>query len=157
MYNPNEIAEYFLSKYGQDGNITPMKLIKLVYIAHGWYLGITGNPLINEKPQAWKYGPVIESLYHSYKTFGNTPIKSKFSGGDVLNNEQDEKFLDKIWEVYGEFNGVELSVKTHQSNTPWSKVWGEIENSNSYSVEIPEKYIKEYYRNLVSKNQSKKD
>ncbi|MCB0375635.1 MAG: DUF4065 domain-containing protein, partial [Sinomicrobium sp.] len=75
MYNPVIVANYFLSKYGVDYHITPMKLVKLVYIAHGWHLGITDNALIDENPEAWKYGPVIPRIYHEFKKFGKNPIK----------------------------------------------------------------------------------
>ena len=88
MYNPIIIANYFLSKYGVDYNITPMKLVKLVYIAHGWHLGITNNALIDENPEAWKYGPVIPRVYHTFKKFGKNPVKSN----EIANVDNDLPF-----------------------------------------------------------------
>lgn len=153
-YRPNKIADYFLSKYGQEKGITPMKLIKLVYIAHGWYLGITDKTLIDENPEAWKYGPVIASLYHEYKHFGNNPIKKEFSEAVSLGDEKDEKFLDRIWSVYGKFSGTELSAKTHLFDTPWSKVWNSVKNANYLSLQIPENYIKDYYKKILLVNKA---
>ena len=74
-YKPKDIADYFLLKGADDANMTPMKLIKLVYIAHGWSLGLYNKTLINEQPQAWKFGPVIPSLYDEFKEFGNKKIE----------------------------------------------------------------------------------
>ena len=47
-----------------------MKVQKLVYFAHGWHLGITKKPLINEQVEAWPYGAVIPSLYDYLKQWG---------------------------------------------------------------------------------------
>jgi uncharacterized phage-associated protein len=52
-----------------------MKLIKTVFIAHGFYLASKDKPLVNEFVQAWKYGPVIDSVYHEFKGLGHKPIK----------------------------------------------------------------------------------
>src|SRR5687767_12203236 len=74
-YDPKSIANYFIDLAAAEGKkLTPLQLIKLVYIAHGWYLGLTGKPLINESPQAWQYGPVIPSLYHALKIHGNDAV-----------------------------------------------------------------------------------
>jgi len=51
-----------------------MQLIKLVYIAHGWTLGLYNQPLIGKQVEAWTYGPVIPSVYHDFKHYGRDPI-----------------------------------------------------------------------------------
>ena len=52
-----------------------MKLIKLVYIAHGWHLALeNGKSLISEAVMAWKYGHVINSLYQKLKRYGSQDI-----------------------------------------------------------------------------------
>jgi len=151
MYRPVQIADYFITKFGSEGQITPMKLIKLVYIAHGWYLGITNKPLIDENPEAWKYGPVIPSLYHKYKSYKNTFIPPEVITVS-LGDKELEAFLDKIWDVYGKFDGIQLSAKTHQDDSPWSRVWNGVKNGNYLSLQIPENFIAEHYRYLLDKN-----
>ena len=57
---------------------TPMHMIKLVYLSHGWMLGLRERSLINEAVEAWRYGPVVPSVYHRFKSFvGGT----HFGGG----------------------------------------------------------------------------
>ena len=74
-YTPITIATYFLQKEKDNRTITPMKIIKLVYIAQGWYLALkNGNSLISENAEAWKYGPVIPSLYDRFRTWGSSVI-----------------------------------------------------------------------------------
>ena len=58
MYQPLTISNYFIQKLHETGSpVTAMKLIKLVYIAHGWHLALeNGKSLISEAVMAWKYG-----------------------------------------------------------------------------------------------------
>lgn len=75
MHDPKAVANYILDCGKEDGEtLSPMKLIKLVYLAHGWNLGLTGEPLITEHVQAWRYGPVIPSIYHDFKEYGNQVV-----------------------------------------------------------------------------------
>ena len=53
----------------QDIETTVMHVLKLVYLAHGWMLGLHKRPLIKEQVEAWLYGPVILVLYQKYKYF----------------------------------------------------------------------------------------
>ena len=62
VHTPLAIANAFIERaLREEYPITHMKVQKLVYIAHGWSLGIRGEDLINENIMAWKYGPVIAS------------------------------------------------------------------------------------------------
>ena len=76
MLSSITVAKRFIDIAEKDnGNtLTPMQLLKLVYIAHGTMLGKYSMPLINDKVEAWKYGPVIKPLYDAIKTYRNEPV-----------------------------------------------------------------------------------
>lgn len=157
MYNPLDISHYFLTKYGKVNDITPMKLVKLVYISHGWYLGLTDNALIDENPEAWKYGPVIPSVYHYFKNFGGDAIKLP-EDIDVVLPENIVSFLDKIWSVYGKCDAIQLSAKTHEIGSPWYLQWARLQSNNFSglrSSQIPDNSIKQYYKDKLIKNKAK--
>ncbi len=155
MIKSIKIADYFINKYGSNGNITLMKLIKLVYIAHGWHLGLTGEPLLGENAEAWKYGPVIPSVYHCYKHNGSNPIKecvNDFEAEDYfapLYEGSKNELLDKIWEVYGNYSGIDLSEMTHQEGTPWYKT---LNDEEGFTQQISDFLIKDYYSGLSETN-----
>src|ERR1700738_3701746 len=74
-YDARAVANYFLERAKAEGiPITPMAIQKLVYFAHGWMLAVYGRPLINQRIEAWEYGPVIRDLYQQFKRFGDLPI-----------------------------------------------------------------------------------
>jgi uncharacterized phage-associated protein len=131
-YEPTTIANYFIQEKSSLGKLTPMKIIKLTYLSYSWYLALTKgeSSLLNEKPRAWKYGPVFNSLYNGLKKNGKLEIQSKLPtcNEEVLTDEI-VLFLDKIWSKYGEFTGVQLSSMTHADGTPWSDSYVNNENN----------------------------
>lgn len=157
MQDSIAVANYFIKKSNDSGDyMTTMKLLKLVYIAHGWHLALAdGEPLIGEKIEAWKLGPVIPSVYREFRSTGNitdfgTIGASKGFGISIPKVEDQDiiKLLDKIWEVYGKLNGMQLSTITHQEGTPWSEVW----NPTIRHIEIPNELIRKHYEHIMSKN-----
>ena len=131
--------------------ITPMKIIKLIYIAHGHYLAKKDSPLFSERVEAWDYGPVIPSLYHEFKIYGAFPIdsfakerkgilmKTPFAlGGGVF------QFLGKVWNKYRNEDAIELANKTHEEGTPWHTTRYSIEYQHNRNI-IKNSLIREYY------------
>lgn len=147
MYNCFDIAKKFIELSLSDGiSMTPMKLLKLTYISHGYYLAFTNKPLFDNKIEAWQYGPVIPDLYHIIKRTNfqdkDYNILEMYSNKSLL--KEDNKFISVIWNAYKKFDGGQLSSKTHESGTPWDKVY----NGESFKV-INNQIIKEYYKNKI--------
>ena len=59
---------------GKDLNLTPLKLMKLVFFAHGWCLGLTKKPLVCELVEAWPTGPVFPDLYRVIGKYGESAV-----------------------------------------------------------------------------------
>ncbi len=161
MYNPITIANYFIYKSIDEGEpITPMKVLKLVYIAHGWYLGLRKEPLLTEQTEAWKYGPVVESVYRAFKDYGKEDIVRVrfFAEGDkrefteLLSKQDDITFLEKIWSIYKLYSGIQLSSLTHLPNTPWDITWNKNGGSLMNGAIIPNSLIKDHYEEKAKKN-----
>ena len=176
-YSPGAIANHFLELSGRDQNpLTPMQLLKLVYISHGWHLATTGEPLFDECVEAWKYGPVIPSLFHEFKRFGGSAItelafvpvsKSSVEGYPELSfdseapfiNKKDEKtkqLLEWVWRSYGKKDGWELSRLTHLPDTPWSQAVEAMRRSAPAGVWTPaytidNESIRKHYVDLWAK------
>lgn len=158
MVKSLSIANYFIKKAMQTAaELTPMKLIKLVYIANGWYLAIKKEPLIDENVEAWKFGPVVPTVYHEFKRYYKGQIDSLYvdpAGNTPMPDDPEIiHFLDRIWEVYGRLNGMQLSALTHQTGTPWFQVWHNQGGSGKNSVVIGTGIIKDHYIQKMNSNQ----
>lgn len=149
-FSPFATARFFIEESRPENGLTPMKLIKLAYIAHGWHLAFFDKPLLSETVQAWKYGPVIESLYHGFKQYGNELIpKSELSCLQDLSSdfiETSRPLLVKVWEKYGGLSGLHLSALTHQPGTPWYEVWYQDGGKDKKCAQIPDQIIQKFYR-----------
>ena len=104
-----------------------MKLQKLAYYAHGWNLGLTGEPLLDEQIQAWSYGPVVFSVYKAFQEYGADEIMGRGSDWEFSDVRQPQlktpslrdypireavyvrNLLARIWDVYR---------RTQQGNCP---------------------------------------
>jgi uncharacterized phage-associated protein len=152
MHNATSIANFFIRKGIEDGKpIDQMKVQKLVYFAHGWYLAITNKPLLNEAIEAWRFGPVIPSLYHSLKYSGNQAITSTISvRKDPTIDETDpevQAYLNRIWNLYSPLSGIQLSNITHEEETPWARIAKEFNNQIPADKDIDNESIKQYFLN----------
>ena len=64
---PSEVTNFFLRKSWKEGSdITVMKLIKILWFAYGFWLALTKKRLFDEQFEAWRYGPVVPSIYHEF-------------------------------------------------------------------------------------------
>lgn len=150
MIQPLHIANYFIQNHLNGGNLTPLKLVKLTYISHGWHLGIADVPFFEENIQAWQYGPVIKSVYHTFKHHGKNPVDNPFLMMSSPNyTDFQTKLLNKIWEVYGGYDGLALSTKTHQPGTPWYTAWHELGGKQQHGIIIPNDIIKKHYKKRI--------
>ena len=167
MATAKEVANYFLSKYRKHG-ITPLKIQKLVYVAHGWHLALYDEPLVDDEyVEAWQYGPVFASLYHEFKYRGQLPIVELATKVDIepngariettphipKSNKKTRKLLDRIWEVYGNYTGLQMSALCHQPDSPWEharKVALGRRNAN-----ICDEKIKEHYKEKLNQSKQK--
>ncbi len=156
-YTPAHIANYFLQKAEkEDINISPMKLLKLVYIGYGWVIALTNEKLFGEPIQAWQHGPVVPSLYNEFKSYGKYPIDTLATELDLdkgtvstpkISKEHDNirAILGKVWGVYKDFSAWSLRNKTHEEGTPWDQTY---RASGAFSDIDPE-LIKTHFHNKI--------
>jgi uncharacterized phage-associated protein len=113
--------------------LTQIKLYKILYFAHGWYLASKSRPLIAQDFEAWEYGPVVRVLYNSFKEFKKSPIMNRarklniyenvYEDISPLSNETDKLYLSNVFHEYKHFDAWVLSDMTHTTGSPWDIVW----------------------------------
>lgn len=150
------VANFFVQQSAKTGtSLTPMKLLKLVYIAHGWSLALFDKPLVSEVVQAWDYGPVIPEVYYAFRHYRARQITdmARERVGDKMRapviDEADRSakaLLEKVWLNYGNCDALYLSTITHQPNTPWSRTW----ESHGKNATIPQDAIALHYKELAN-------
>ena len=151
MFSCYDISKHLLQKSKEENiPMSPMKLLKLVYMAHGYYLAFFESPLIFNEIQAWRYGPVIPDLYNTVRIFGDRNIDSRVVDRKSTKDlDLDTKeFITAFWNRYKHMTGGQLSTLTHQPNTPWDITY----NIRGINSPIDNLLIKNHYEEIVSEN-----
>lgn len=163
--NAISIANYFVDKAVQQKETSVrldlLRLVKYVYIAYGFSLAILKRKIIDErfdKVEAWKYGPVIPSVYHSFKHNKTAPITQKesilseetsdgklsFTIPEIDRNDVDlVMVLDFVWNRYQKMSDGKLITTLHHKGTPWEYCYEKGKNN-----EIYDEYTQVYYEGL---------
>ena len=147
MADARVVSNHLVDIAGEEGNtLTPMQVLKLVYISHGYRLGYNSIPLIPNRIEAWKFGPVIPDLYYSIKDRRDKPVVRVVATGleDFVDGEQD--FVAAIYNEYRALDGIQLSNLTHQDGTPWHRVY----RPNVSSLPIPDDMIQHHYASMLA-------
>ncbi len=160
-------ANYLIDEYADqdldaDHELTNLRINKLVYFAHGFYLALSEKPLLAcldngeiERLEAWTYGPVVPSLYHTFK---HVPLKlgkgDKFSystdetssSGKVIpkldiENQEIKKVIEILKTYFDPEKTFELVEISHRKNSPWETI-----KTLKQATWIPDLLIKDYFK-----------
>lgn len=143
---------------GSDPSLTPLKLLKLVYIAHGWHLALHDSALVDEDVLAWPYGPVFRDLYRATRKYNRRLVEEvpMSDREEVLTTKGKSEIGDEgidiikaVSERYKDNNGWDLTLMTHKSGTPWHRTYKKHGGISDGPV-IENYLIQEYYTNLLN-------
>ena len=68
------------------GNITNLKLQKLIFLAYGLHLSLYQEKLYSSAIEAWKLGPVVKDIYDEFKNHGREEITTR---ANILTGDND--------------------------------------------------------------------
>lgn len=110
-----DVAKYILEKQGE---MTAMKLQKLVFYSKAWIMVWDEDELFTEEIQAWANGAVVPELFKKHK--GIFKINAAFidNGDSSKLSDSQKDGIDKVLGYYGKFSAQQLSDINHQES-PW--------------------------------------
>ena len=157
-YSSKAVSNFFLAK---SRAITQLKLHKLLYYAHGWHLGLTSAPLLDEMVEAWQHGPIVPSVYHEFITCGTRPINhfavdlnpyshTLYVVRPPTDNPYVINVLEQIWKVYNEFSVPQLDQLVRVKDSPW--LITRDKHPGIKGVDIPNSLLAEHFAEKVREN-----
>ena len=148
-YTAEKIAEWFIHYAAADsgsGDLSNLKLQKLLYYAQGWCIALKGVLLFPDEIQAWSHGPVVKPLYHRFKHFESGDVTpepaSGFQWADIDSDTTD--LLIEVWEKYAQYSAWKLRNMTHEES-PWRDVF----QPNVMNVTIPTESIGAHFKGVA--------
>lgn len=149
MTSAIDVAAYILELVG---DVTTMKLQKLVYYTQARYLAVKGDPLFNNRIEAWANGPVIPDLFraHSGKYMIGRGGLGSLGSSSALSEPQ-RKAADKVVDLFGSFSGEQLRELTHEE-APWVDARKGYKPGERCEVEITVDAMRRYYASPACPN-----
>lgn len=127
-------------------SVTNLEANKLLYFAHMIALGKSNGsrPLVNERFQAWDYGPVLPSAYHYAKIFGDKAIKPFLFHRVSSVTDFDDVIVETLSEM-GQLSSFKLVAESHWEHGAWATYY----SPGSRGIDIPDESILEEYRKRI--------
>ncbi len=138
----HDVAAYILKKQGE---MSAMKLQKLVYYSQAWSLVWDEKPLFRAQIEAWANGPVVPVLYQKHR--GQFSLKAWPDGDWKKITGEAKKTIDSVLKFYGDKTGHWLSELTHKEH-PWRDARVGLSDDDRCNREITLAAMAEYYGGL---------
>jgi uncharacterized phage-associated protein len=137
-----DVAEYVLRKLGE---ISAMKLQKLVYYCQVWSLIWDEKPLFYEDIEAWANGPIVRKLFNYHR--GMFRLQHISTGNPDLLSSEEKETIDAVLNFYGSKDAQWL-IELSRSEGPWQDMRSGLNKTDRSSRVIPHDKIAEYYTSL---------
>ncbi|MGD9736427.1 MAG: Panacea domain-containing protein [Solirubrobacterales bacterium] len=142
MASAHDVAAYITQKRGE---MSAMKLQKLVYYAQAWHLVWEEKRLFPDRVEAWANGPVVPSIYREHR--GQFKVKNWRKGNPSSLSEKQRESIDAVLNFYGPKTAHYLSDLTH-SESPWRDARVGLAPGARSSKEITPAAMVEFYGSL---------
>lgn len=113
MTSAHDVAAYILQKKGE---MTAMKLHRLVYYSQAWSLVWDEEALFNEPIHAWANGPVIPAIYKLHR--GIFKVSEWPKGDPSRLTPLQQETVDAVLKFYGHRSSQWLNDLAHRER-PW--------------------------------------
>jgi uncharacterized phage-associated protein len=140
-----DVAAYILQHAGE---MTTMKLQKLVYYCQAWGLVWDEAPLFKEPIEAWVNGPIVRELYESHRGFFSVDATKITADPSKLDANQKDT-VDNVLKYYGGKSSKYLVDLTHEED-PWklARERAGLSTMERGDAEITHADMAEYYSSL---------
>lgn len=144
------VANHLIStayRHQDDDDLTPLRIQKLMYFLHGWYMAVTGTALLSEPFVHGQYGPKLKILDEALTAYAGVPVDElllEWHEGeqamapytlDVKAVPQLAEVTEKVWAEYSRFSTAQLSTMSHGPESPWARTKDGDNIPNTWIVE----------------------
>lgn len=136
--------------------IDNLKLQKLLYLVQGLSLAIIGERAFNEPIEAWRYGPVVRSVYQQAKIYRDQQItKTLPTSSSPRQISGDLKaVINLAMTRYADLTGPQLIEVTHNAHVypeakPWVESFDEVADLNFSGAIIPPRLMQTAFKELL--------
>jgi len=113
-------------------------------MCYGTYLVKTNEPIFDEKPKAWPFGPVFPRVYRLYDSHKMPIVLSREQVTAFNANPEALRICFSIVDKYCHTSAYDLSMWSHSEGSPWYQtVYSK--KPIEWNKEIADGIIKNYF------------
>ena len=118
-HTANEVAEAFISLCNEYGDyISNQKVNRLLYFAQGWHIAFYGEPMFDDRIEAWIHGPTVPAVFERFRRFMPKPLVLDPPRAFDDFPADLKAHVEDVWKAYGSVSAYELE-HISKSETPW--------------------------------------
>lgn len=118
-----DVANYLVERWGRCYPATIHKLNRLVYLVQAEAIATTGEPLFEDRIEAWQCGPVVPAIIHAFGERDDTVITEPTEHAEV---EPDvARLIDSVVEKHGSLSAFDLVSLVRRSGGAWARVYAQ--------------------------------
>lgn len=118
-----DVANYLVERWGRDYPATIHKLNRLVYLVQAEAIATTGEPLFEDRIEAWQCGPVVPAVIHAFGERGDTAITEPIEHVEVKPDAA--RLIDSVAEKYGQLSAFDLVSLVRRPGGAWARVYAQ--------------------------------
>lgn len=123
MRSAQQVAMYVIEKCCIDGcAVSNLQLQKILYYLQVAFLRNFGYTCFDDDIEAWKFGPVVRSVYNKYCGYGSLKICEVYSDDNIFDREE-ENCVNSIIEDKRIAKPWNLVRDTHAKGKAWDLVY----------------------------------
>ena len=139
-----DVAKYILKK---SGEMTAMKLQKLVFYVKAWGLVWDEEEIFSESFEAWANGAVSPSLYDKHRGMFKVSVDLFSDANCGVLKKHHKETIDRVIDFYGKYTAQQLSDINHQE-APWKNARGKLSPTAPSKKIITPAAMEEYYSGI---------
>jgi len=142
--NAFDVSAYILKKLGQ---VSSMKLHKLLYYCQAWSLVWDDEPLFENEIEAWSNGPVVRDIFNYHRGHFMVDNSTFYIGNGNLLSDKQKETVDSVLKYYGDKTSQWLIELTHLED-PWKDARIGLSPNDKGNIIISLNSMVNYYSSL---------
>lgn len=124
-----DVANYIIGlpeKLNNGVLMSNLRIQRVLYFVQLFYLRDTGTVFFADDIEAWKYGPVVPTVYKNFSVFGAMPImilQQDWEAAKKAISQEDQAFIDSVLEKTKGFKYYQLIDITRNHRAWISSYW----------------------------------
>ena len=126
-YTALDVAVHMINDSVEAGKpISNLQLQKILYFCQVGYLRNQGDFLFDDDFEAWRYGPVVPSIYRLFSIWGGSCISRTIKRDTKPLDSDSCRVIDPLISEYRDYQPWDLVSKAHKPGSPWKITWDEL-------------------------------